>query len=166
MKVEPFGYLLTLEQSLSAASSARYIAAKTAGSRPSWYSRWACKLEAQYQCTLSRNNVYATASTLLLIMRYRNTLRRRGLRHRVAYIAHFRVIPLTQFLILARKSPFSHSGSHKCSYICNADCMSSSNHKTFFQVFKWLNVLLTWKYKHHLKKSRMPLLQSPSLQAK
>ena len=112
MKVEPFGYLLALERSLSAAPIARYVAAKMAGSRPARYSRWACKPEAQFQCALSRNNGYATASTLPLIMRYRNTLRRRGLRHRIAYIARFRVIPLTQFRIFARKSPFSRSGSH------------------------------------------------------
>ena len=112
MKVEPFGYLLALEQSLFAAPSARYVAAKTAGSVPSRYSRWACKPEAQFQCALPRNNGYATALTLPLIMRYRNTLQRWGLRHRIAYIARFRVIPLTQFRIFAWKSPFSRSGSH------------------------------------------------------
>ena len=49
MKVEPFGYLLALERSLSAAPSIRSVAATTAGSRPARYSRWACKPEAQFQ---------------------------------------------------------------------------------------------------------------------
>ena len=111
MKVEPFGYLLALERSLSAAPSARSVAAKTAGSRPSRYSRWACKPEAQFQCALSRNNGYVIAWTFLLITRYRNTLRRRGLRHLIVYVARFRVVPLTQFRIFARNSPFSRSGS-------------------------------------------------------
>ena len=112
MKVEPFGYLFALERSLSAAPSPRSVAPKTAGSRPAQYSRWACKPEAQFQCTLSRNNGYVIAWMLPLITRYRKTLRRRGLRHRIAYVARFCVVPLTQFQIFARNSPFSRSRSH------------------------------------------------------
>ena len=52
------------------------------------------------------------AWTLPLITRYRNTLRRRGLHRRIAYVACFRVVPLMQFRIFARKSPFSRSGSN------------------------------------------------------
>ena len=117
MKVEPFGYLLALERSLSATPSVCSVAAKTAGSRPARYSRWACKPEAQFQCALSRNNGYATAWTFLSITRYRNGLRRRGLRHRIAYVARFRVVSLTQFRIFAQKYPFSRSGSHMIGYL-------------------------------------------------
>ena len=117
MKVEPFGYLLALERSLSAAPSARSVAAKTAGSRPAQYSRWACKPEAQLQCALSRNNGYAIAWMFSSITHNRNILRRRGLRHRIAYVACFRVVPLTQFRIFARKYPFSRSSSHTYIYI-------------------------------------------------
>ena len=111
MKVEPFGYRFALERSLSAVPSARSVAPKTAGSRPARYSRWACKPEAQFQCALSRNNGYVIVWTLPIITRYRKTLRRRGLRHRIAYVARFRVVRLTQFRIFARKFPFSRSGS-------------------------------------------------------
>ena len=112
MKIEPFGYLLALERSLSATPSASSVTAKTAGSRPARYLRWACKPEAQFQCALSRNNVYAIAWTFPSVTHYRNGLQRRGLHHRIAYVACFRVVPLTPFRIFVRKYPFSRSGSH------------------------------------------------------
>ena len=122
MKVEPFGYLLALGRSLSAAPSPRSVAAKTAGSQPVRYSRWSCKPEAQFQCALSRNNGYAIPWTFSSITRYRNGLRRRGLRHRIAYVARFRVVPLTQFRIFARKYPFSRSRSHIYNNIRKIGC--------------------------------------------